>query len=110
MKVEYRNVTIDGDLIRGEQRHPDFSNTWGRFEASKNLFRIHHAVMLSDEASARIWDEQDGYGEAGYTPVQGWDWSGIRDSSDEAKERMEKIAREYVDDFRLARILGVNHL
>lgn len=28
-----------------------------------------------------IWELQDGYGVAGATPEQGWDWSGIRDSS-----------------------------
>ena len=30
----------------------------------------------------------DGYGEAGYIPEQGYDWSGIRDSSDCAVIRM----------------------
>lgn len=30
-----------------------------------------------------IWANQDGYGIPGYTPPQGHDWSGIRDSSDE---------------------------
>lgn len=28
-----------------------------------------------------IWSLQDGYGEPGFTPEQGMDWSGIRDSS-----------------------------
>ena len=34
---------------------------------------------------ADVWKLQDGYGAPGYTPAQGWDWSGIRDSSREAK-------------------------
>lgn len=34
---------------------------------------------------AMAWRLQDGYGVQGYTPVQGWDWSGIRDSSRRAK-------------------------
>jgi predicted RNA-binding Zn-ribbon protein involved in translation (DUF1610 family) len=33
---------------------------------------------------AETWEIQDGYGEPGFTPPQGWDWSGIRDSSEEA--------------------------
>jgi hypothetical protein len=28
-----------------------------------------------------VWMRQDGYGTPGYTPCQGWDWSGIRDST-----------------------------
>ncbi len=31
---------------------------------------------------ALIWLMQDGYGVPGYTPPQGYDWSGIRDSTD----------------------------
>lgn len=35
-----------------------------------------------------IYDEQDGYGIVGYIPSQGYDWSGIRDSTPEAVRRM----------------------
>ena len=38
-----------------------------------------------DDLCSDIWAHQDGYGEPGYTPPQGHDWSGIRDSSDDAK-------------------------
>lgn len=34
------------------------------------------------------WALQDGYGEPGIDPPQGWDWSGIRDSSPAAIKRM----------------------
>jgi hypothetical protein len=34
------------------------------------------------------WKLQDGYGQAGFVPAQGWDWSGIRDSSDLATMKM----------------------
>lgn len=37
------------------------------------------------------WSIQDGYGVPGFTPCQGWDWSGIRDSSDEAKKEMALV-------------------
>lgn len=36
----------------------------------------------------RVWALSDGYGEPGEVPVQGYDWSGIRDSSVEAVEAM----------------------
>lgn len=42
----------------------------------------------SEEAFAVIWSLQDGYGEPGYLPPQGYDWSGIRDSSPEAIDLM----------------------
>lgn len=35
-----------------------------------------------------LWELQDGYGEPGYVPEQGHDWSGVRDSSLEAIEAM----------------------
>lgn len=34
-------------------------------------------------ARATIWAMQDGYGAKGYTPPQGQDWSGVRDSDPE---------------------------
>lgn len=47
------------------------------------MVKIHAAVFDADNHTAAdvAWDFQDGYGEAGATPAQGWDWSGIRDSS-----------------------------
>lgn len=43
---------------------------------------------IESEIMDEVWKFQDGYGEVGYTPSQGWDWSGIRDSSDEAYKNM----------------------
>ena len=45
------------------------------------------------------WKRQDGYGFPGYTPVQGWDWSGIRDSSAEAKGEMAGEIRSVLLDW-----------
>jgi len=42
---------------------------------------IHHAT----------WALQDGYGKPGFTPPQGWDWSGIRDSTDSAIRKMAAV-------------------
>lgn len=60
-----------------------------------------HASMMADIHSAwmaggndHLWDLSDGYGEPGYIPEQGYDWSGIRDSSIEAIESMyESLVR-----------------
>ena len=46
------------------------------------------ALYAADWSAARIWSESDGYGERGLVPDQGYDWSGIRDSSPAAIERM----------------------
>lgn len=35
-----------------------------------------------------LWALQDGYGEPGYMPEQGYDWSGIRDSTGPAIRAM----------------------
>lgn len=45
----------------------------------------------SSELRAAIWALSDGYGEPGYVPEQGYDWSGIRDSSTAAIEAMWKV-------------------
>ena len=39
-----------------------------------------------------ITDHADGYGEAAYFPSEGYDWSGIRDSSEDAIISMDNIA------------------
>jgi hypothetical protein len=39
-----------------------------------------------------LWSYSDGYGGEGYIPEQGYDWSGIRDSSPAAVARMFKVA------------------
>lgn len=31
-----------------------------------------------------MWSLQDGYGSPGFVPVQGYDWSGVRDSTPDA--------------------------
>jgi hypothetical protein len=44
---------------------------------------------------ARVYDLSDGYGEPGYIPVQGYDWSGIRDSSPAAIDAMYEFVVVY---------------
>ncbi len=40
----------------------------------------------------RIWELTDAYGDKGYIPSQGYDWSGIRDSSIEAVWKMTNVS------------------
>jgi hypothetical protein len=41
----------------------------------------------------RLWSLSDGYGEQGFMPSQGLDWSGVRDSSDAAVDAMYEFVR-----------------
>jgi len=43
-----------------------------------------------------VWALQDGYGVAGFTPAQGFDWSGIRDSTPDTVEAMAQEVRRIV--------------
>lgn len=50
---------------------------------------IHAAWSTGNEWTCDvIWSLQDGYGDCGGTPIQGYDWSGIRDSSCASIEAM----------------------
>ena len=48
---------------------------------------------IEEEVLRATWEKQDGYGEPGRTPVQGWDWSGIRDSTPRARRKMAQAIR-----------------
>ena len=55
------------------------------------LRAIHQAVYVEGKFLEETWALQDGYGEPGVIPDQGWDWSGIRDSSPAAIKRMYDV-------------------
>lgn len=57
-------------------------------EASLLLPDIHAAWVSNPTARTILWAIQDGYGTPGFTPEQGMDWSGVRDSSPEAVAAM----------------------
>lgn len=78
--------------VRGEQildRLAGFKPAeWAKaceFIAPTGARRAELAAEVKRTLDAAVWRLQDGYGAPGYTPAQGWDWSGIRDSSREAK-------------------------
>lgn len=58
---------------------------WGPFPPESPRDRLKR-----DLTSVRIWNRSDGYGPQGFMPDQGYDWSGIRDSSPAAIEAMFK--------------------
>lgn len=64
----------------------------GRCDKHAAMMREIHAVWQDGPADMvfLLFSMQDGYGEAGYVPEQGFDWSGVRDSSIEAIEAMWK--------------------
>lgn len=72
MKVSDEDWAIACEAIRGD------NGFFGR-----KLERI-----VENEILNKTWALQDGYGEPGFEPPQGWDWSGIRDSSDDAKVKI----------------------
>jgi hypothetical protein len=45
----------------------------------KRLYDLWWSTGTDDQRQI-MWEMQDGYGAPGYTPPQGYDWSGIRDS------------------------------
>lgn len=57
------------------------------------LSKIYAACVDSMESAMTAWKHQDGYGVAGFVPAQGWDWSGIRDSSPEAIKNIADALR-----------------
>jgi hypothetical protein len=67
----------------------------GRCERHGGMMKAIHAAWNrrpSDRVLLnRIWSLSDGYGEPGSVPAQGWDWSGIRDSTPAAVERMAAV-------------------
>lgn len=57
----------------------------------KMMDAIHQAVWVEGKFLDETWALQDGYGIQGMSPVQGWDWSGIRDSTPSAIEQMYEV-------------------
>lgn len=65
----------------------------GRCDKHAEMMREIHAAFYGadDRLAENIWSRSDGYGEPGYVPCQGYDWSGIRDSSCDAIEAMHAV-------------------
>jgi len=82
---------MDGETSLAWHVVVTFGATRGRFRACNSAVRYGVDLAALDAA---IWAQQDGYGVKGFTPAQGWDWSGIRDSSHLAVRDMAQAIRE----------------
>jgi hypothetical protein len=92
-QTEYRNIKIAGKHVTGESK---YGSGWVKFSGCLPLMRIAHCFYNANAyTSNRIWSAQDGYGTPGFVPGQGYDWSGIRDSSVGAIAVMDAIAIEW---------------
>jgi hypothetical protein len=97
--IGYRNVEIAGDLVTGEKFMDGPVNDWVKFRGSERLMKIDHAWRKGDTGiPSRIWALSDAYGTRGLIPPQGYDWSGIRDSSEVATYAMLGVAEEWWAD------------
>jgi hypothetical protein len=50
------------------------------------------------------WQETDAYGPKGHVPPQGYDWSGYRDSSEEATTRIAEVLRRTLTRFGITEL------
>lgn len=76
---------VDLTISRKSPMEYDLDIDWvdarGRKGSSYLPLTVIGSVNWSDN---RIWQYTDAYGPKGYIPPQGYDWSGVRDSSNEA--------------------------
>ena len=93
METHYRSVVWKGNHAEGEADIDGSCRTWCRFSGGLELMLISLAQETPGGHPA-IWALQDGYGAPGSTPIQGYDWSGIRDSSPDAIAAMFAKAKE----------------
>jgi hypothetical protein len=91
--MAYRRVEIHGETIKGEMA---LGGGWCQFEGWGPLMRIRYAVDHGPRTVAEeLCGMQDGYGEPGWMPPGGWDWSGFRDSTLEAITAMDEVATRW---------------
>lgn len=87
--TEYRKVKIaKNGVITGE--HNKYGD-WMKFEANRDLMLVEFAIEANSRTITQFMRLADGYGVAGFFP-DGYDWSGIRDSSDGARKAMGALA------------------
>lgn len=56
---------------------------------------------ITNKAYAAAWAYTDAYGEQGYVPPQGYDWSGFRDSSEESKKNSANAIRKFLGKWNI---------
>jgi len=90
--TKYRNIVIDGNTVIGESNE---FGSWYNFRAHLPLMFIQHAIS-DPKALKAVMALADGYGSPGFFP-SGYDWSGIRDSTEEAHAAMFETAKKFAD-------------
>lgn len=104
--AQYRNVEIrDDGKLTGE--HDKFGS-WCHFTGVLDLLWISEAIDRIAGFGEDAWKVQDAYGEPGFTPPQGRDWSGYRDSSPPARAKMLAMAVEVMPASDFAEIMGIS--
>jgi hypothetical protein len=90
---KYSNITYDraSGKIEGKTNMGVSQNMY-LFSASVNLLAVSLAMEIVPQSITQFMNLADGYGEAGLFP-SGYDWSGIRDSSDMSKTLMSELAQ-----------------
>lgn len=96
-RMNYRNVKINGNHVEGEEQLS--SGSWIRFSGDERLMKIGLAYDSDDHGiGLELYSLQDGYGQKGFVPCQGYDWSGIRDSSEKAIAEMLAVAERWAKE------------
>jgi len=93
--IEVRVSTIMSDIFGPAPSTGCGCETMTRCDKHRAMMKVIHEKWNAAGArtSHKIWNLQDGYGISGYTPSQGYDWSGIRDSSVAAVEAMYEVCK-----------------
>jgi hypothetical protein len=91
----YRNIKFKNkDHVEGEEWNS--ISDWTRFSGYIPLMFIRKALHKSNQAAREIWYYQDGMPGVSASECE-WDWSAIRDSSNNAIDRMFEVSKRYVD-------------
>lgn len=97
MSKRYQKITQDAEGILHGEYAEGHGRDWTKFSARPDLLKIRTAMDEGGAAlHAQIWALTDAYGEQGMIPPQGYDWSGVRDSSEQAIKAMEEIADKWM--------------
>lgn len=97
MKKQITEVPFDQIVGRSSRHEGGCScSLEERCARHQEMMRKIHGVWNSKHPNLRlmriIYAHSDGYGAQGYIPAQGYDWSGIRDSTPRAVEQMYELA------------------
>jgi hypothetical protein len=82
---DWNDEAFSAHLHHGEfgcaPKTPEVPETCDHCYVRPMLASIYEVWMTSTAGSEVLWSMQNGYGEIGFMPDQGYDWSGIRDST-----------------------------